>query len=350
LVDALDPEVLQVVNGAVDETTALLDEKFDKIIYTGNGTVGKIVAKKAAEHLTPVLLELGGKSPVFITENYPNLKLAAKRVAMAKNSNAGQVCISPDYILAHESVYEDFIEALQSQYDKYYGDAKDEKGYGKIVHDRAFKRLESTLEDTQGKIVYQNGELNASSRFFPPTIVRDVTFEDSLMKDEIFGPILPVIKYSDLDDAIDKVITYHDTPLALYVFTKNKAQENKILSKIRSGAALVNDALVHAIVSELPFGGVGNSGQGNYHGIHGFNSFSHDRAYLNQPDWTESLFEASFPPVSNWDLKLSTFFLTPSENINRVGPVFKKQYWFHGLVLAAGLAGSYFGFAKSCKG
>jgi acyl-CoA reductase-like NAD-dependent aldehyde dehydrogenase len=269
---------------------------------------------------------------------------------MAKNSNAGQVCISPDYILAHESVYEDFIEALQSQYDKYYGDAKDEKGYGKIVHDRAFKRLESTLEDTQGKIVYQNGELNASSRFFPPTIVRDVTFEDSLMKDEIFGPILPVIKYSDLDDAIDKVITYHDTPLALYVFTKNKAQENKILSKIRSGAALVNDALVHAIVSELPFGGVGNSGQGNYHGIHGFNSFSHDRAYLNQPDWTESLFEASFPPVSNWDLKLSTFFLTPSENINRVGPVFKKQYWFHGLVLAAGLAGSYFGFAKSCKG
>lgn len=346
LTDALDPEIIQLVDGGVEETTAVLNEKFDKIIYTGGGVVGKIIAKKASETLTPVILELGGKSPVFVTENCDNIELAAKKIALVKNSNAGQICVSSDHVLVHESKYEEFIEAVIKKTQELYG-KNAEEDYGKVVNQRAFKRLESILERTEGKIIYQNGEPNSETRFFPSTIVRDVTFQDSLMEGEIFGPILPIIKYSNLDEAISNVTKYHDTPLALYIFSSNKTEQEHIISNIRSGAVLVNEVLFHAGISALPFGGVGQSGYGNYHGIYGFDSFSHDRAYLNQPNWTAVLFESSFPPISKLDLKLTKYFLVPKENINRKGPVFKSQMIFYLLAITAGAIGSYLGFTRT---
>ncbi|KAH3680824.1 hypothetical protein WICPIJ_008107 [Wickerhamomyces pijperi] len=326
LSDTLDSDTFAVVNGAVRETSALLDQKFDMIFYTGSGAVGKIIAKKAAENLTPCILELGGKSPVFIGEGLSSyeLNLSAKRILHGKFTNAGQTCVAPDYVLVHESHYDEFTALLLKNVQKLYGSV-DSESYSKIVHERSFDRLTDIVTRTSGEIIH-SGDNSREHRFFSPTIIKDVTFEDSTMKDEMFGPVLPIIKYSSLSSAIDNVVRYHDTPLALYIFSQDQRERDIISTRIRSGAVLFNETLIHVGISQLPFGGIGQSGYGDYHGKNSFEAFTQNRASLTQPFWAEPLFDVKYPPVTNFDLKLASTFTIPFVSLNRTGPVFSRSF------------------------
>lgn len=345
LSEALDSDTFTVIYGGVDETTALLDQKFDKILYTGSGAVGKIIAKKAAENLTPCILELGGKSPAFVGErlNSRQLNLSAKRILHGKFTNAGQTCVAPDYLLVHESSYDEFITALLKNVKTLYGDA-DINNYNKLVHERSFEKLNQMINETSGEIIY-SGEHSKEHRFFNPTIIKGVTFEDSTMKGENFGPVLPIIKYSSLNSVIDDVVKYHDTPLALYIFSQNKSERELISTRIRSGAVLFNETLIHVGISQLPFGGIGQSGYGDYHGKYSFDAFTQKRASLDQPFWAEPLFEVKYPPLTNFDLALADTFTIPFVKLNRTGPVFSKSYKLlrFGAIFIVAFAGLYAG-------
>ncbi|KAH3673323.1 hypothetical protein WICMUC_003783 [Wickerhamomyces mucosus] len=343
----LDNESIAVINGGVEETTVLLQEKFDKILYTGNGTVGKIIAKKAAETLTPVILELGGKSPSFITENtdVKNLKIITKRLLLGKFINAGQTCIAPDYLLVHESKYDETLQNLLENVKLLYGDSNF-RNYSKIIHERSFERLNNIINNSHGTIIF-SGENAADKRFLHPTIIKDVTFEDSTMKEELFGPILPIIKYSNLNDIIDEVIIHHDTPLALYIFSNSSEDHNLISTRIRSGSIVFNETLLQAGIAQLPFGGIGSSGYGDYHGKSSFYAFTSQRASLNQPLWVEPFFEVKYPPISDFKLRVASFFAVPSPKFGRTGPVVPAfnitKIFKHTLFIVAFL-GVYFGY------
>ncbi|ONH68197.1 Beta-apo-4'-carotenal oxygenase [Cyberlindnera fabianii] len=319
LSDALDNELIQIVNGGIEETTALLEQKFDKVIYTGSGTVGTIIAKKCAETLTPCILELGGKSPAFITKNCRSLDLAAKRIVFAKFVNAGQTCVTVDYAQVHRDVYDEFVKLLIKWTKKLFGEASVET-YGKIVNQRNTERVANIIKDSKGEVIY-GGDFDIEERYISPTVVKDVTFSDSLMQGEIFGPVLPVVPFDDLDAAITNVVAYHDTPLALYAFTDNKDEIYAIQSRIRSGAFLINDAIIHVGMAQLPFGGIGSSGNGNYHGYASFKSFTHERSCLKQPFWVEPLFEAKYPPTTNFDLAVAKTAMVPPAWFGRTGKI-----------------------------
>ncbi|AXT50943.1 aldehyde dehydrogenase family protein [Aquimarina sp. BL5] len=271
-----DSKFFKVIEGGVKETTELLKIKFDKIFFTGSIQVGKIVYQAAAKHLTPVTLELGGKSPAIITKDV-NIDMTAKRLVWAKFLNTGQTCIAPDYIMVASSVQDQLLLAIKKHIES--ADYKIEnQNYTQIVNQKNFERLQNFIEEDK---VYFGGHCDAETRVISPTVMSGVTFSDKVMQEEIFGPILPVISFDDLDNAIADIKTL-SKPLSCYIFTKNKAVKNKILNEISFGGGAVNDAVMHFMEQNLPFGGVGDSGMGNYHGKAGFETFSHYKSILQK--------------------------------------------------------------------
>lgn len=275
----VDPTCIEIVEGAVPETTKLLEQRFDHIFYTGNGTVGRIIMRAAAEHLTPVTLELGGKSPTIV-DRTADLDVTAKRIVWGKFFNAGQTCVAPDYVLVEESVHDALLTRMVAAVREFYGDDPQRSdSYCRIVNERHHDRLTKLLDS--GEIAC-GGQHDKSDRFIAPTILRDVTWDDAVMKEEIFGPILPVLAVRDVDEAI-RTVNDHDKPLALYVFSSDKSTQKKVLARTSSGGATVNHVWMHLAVPDLPFGGVGESGMGAYHGKHSFDVFSHRKAVLRKP-------------------------------------------------------------------
>lgn len=307
LIEKLDSDCFGVANGGKDETTALLNEKWDKIFYTGNSMVGTIIAKKAAETLTPVALELGGRNPAFVTRN-TDLRLAARRLLWGKHINAGQVCISQNYTMVDADVCDEFVQQLRVAYKEYYPQgAKESPDFGRIVSDHHFARVKKMLDSTQGKIVI-GGETDAATRFIAPTIVIVKDQNDSLITEESFGPLLPILPVANLDDAIRIANEVHSTPLGLYAFG-NKEEVNRILKGTTSGGATIGDALFHASIPTLAFGGVGDSGQGSYRGKASFDCFTHRRPITRTPGWMEKLLDIRYPPYSG---KVRFIILSPS--------------------------------------
>ena len=288
--DNFSSEFIIVIEGGIHETTELLDQKFDKIFFTGSSAIGRIVYQAAAKNLTPVTLELGGKSPAIITAN-SNLKQSAKRLVWAKFINAGQTCIAPDYIMVDETVKDELLLQLKRYIEKF-DYSFENNNYVQIINERNFNRLVELIDETK---IYHGGKTNLQNLYFAPTILTDITFNDKVMNDEIFGPILPVISYSNLDEAIAKV-KLRPKPLACYIFTNDKTIRNKLLSEISFGGGAINDAVMHVSNSNIPFGGVGNSGIGSYHGDAGFATFSHYKSILDKPFWLEP--NLKYPPYT----------------------------------------------------
>lgn len=272
-----------VINGGVETSQALLHLSFDYIFFTGGTRVGKLVMKAAAEHLTPVTLELGGKSPAII-DSSADLEVAASRLVWGKFYNAGQTCIAPDYLLVHYSVHTELVKRMVEKITSFYGsDPQKCPDLARIIDSCHFKRLRA-LVDPQ-KVVY-GGQMDEKARYIGPTILDGVSVNDPVMQEEIFGPILPVLTYETLEEAF-AIIQKHPNPLALYIFTRNKAVERRVISEVPFGGGCVNDVISHFASSEIPFGGRGASGMGSYHGKHTFNTFTHSKSIIrraNRPD------------------------------------------------------------------
>lgn len=291
-------EVLHVIEGAVEETTALLKHPFDYIFYTGSTAVGKIIMRAASEHLTPVVLELGGKSPAIIDEN-ANLKMAAKRIVWGKFLNGGQTCVAPDYLLAHQSIKDQLIKEIKNQLKQIQGaNAMESEAFVRIINPRHFKRL-IELIDKEKMII--GGNTCENELYIEPTVLDRVSFDDKVMQEEIFGPILPIISYTDLNWAIDQIKS-RPKPLALYLFTNSKSIQKKVLNEVSFGGGAINDVIMHLANTKLPFGGVGNSGMGNYHGKYGFDTFSHQKSIIKKTNWFEPWFK--YPPYTKGKLNL----------------------------------------------
>lgn len=274
----VDGGAVKVMEGGVAETTALLAQRWDHIFYTGNGTVGRIVMAAAAEHLTPVTLELGGKSPCIV-DRTANLDVAARRIVFGKFYNAGQTCVAPDHVLVEDMVHDALINRLVSTIREFYGDdPKATPDFGRIINERHHARLTKLL--SSGETVV-GGQSDASERYIAPTILRDVKPTDPVMQEEIFGPILPVISVPTVDAAIAHV-NRGDKPLALYVFSRDRRTQEHVIKNTSAGGTTVNHVWFHLGVPDLPFGGVGNSGMGAYHGRHSFETFSHQRGVLKK--------------------------------------------------------------------
>ncbi len=272
------PEYLHVIAGGVEETQALLKEKFDYIFFTGGTSIGKIIYQAAAKHLTPVTLELGGKSPCIVDRD-THLQHTAKRIMWGKFVNAGQTCIAPDYILVDKKIKSDLVEKFKTCLKGFYGDNPQKSPYyGRIINQKHFERLSTYLSG--GNIVL-GGQTDAENLYIAPTIIDNVDIEHPLMQEEIFGPILPIIEYDHIQQAID-FIKSRPKPLALYMFSTNQGRIDSVLNSTSAGGVTINDTLMHIANGSLPFGGVGDSGIGAYHGEHSFNLFSHKKAVLHR--------------------------------------------------------------------
>lgn len=294
----LDNDAFSVVEGAVEATTALLALPFDHIMYTGNGQVGRIVMTAAAKHLTPVTLELGGKSPVYVDES-ADINITAQRIAWGKWMNAGQTCIAPDYIITPKSMITPLVTALKKQITNMFGkDPKQSKSYGRIVNERHAERISLYLS---GLDVEVGGEYDIKNRYIAPTIVVNPPLDSALMTDEIFGAILPIIAIEDFDSA-KAFVKARDKPLSAYIFSKDKAQCQAWVNEISAGSQCINDVIMFNAVPELPFGGVGPSGMGQYSGQAGFDNFSHLKSVLVRPFIKDLL--VRFAPYSKFKFKL----------------------------------------------
>lgn len=276
----LDPSAIAFVEGGVEDTTSLLEQKFDHILYTGNGTVGRIVASAAARHLTPTTLELGGKSPAIVDRD-ANLKQAASRIAFAKWSNAGQTCIAVDHVWVHHDVHDEFVERLATEVRERYGeDPKQSPDFGRIVNERHTARIAALIDGGGYDEVAVGGDVDVEGRYVAPTVLTGVKPDAAVMGEEIFGPVLPVLGFTDISEPIAH-INQGDHPLALYVFSRHNG--DRVLGATTSGGACVNDTMMQVFPPSLPFGGVGESGYGAYHGKWGFETFSHRRAVYRRP-------------------------------------------------------------------
>lgn len=301
--ECFNPEYVAVVTGGRAENTCLLDADFDYIFFTGSKTVGKEVMRHAAEHLTPVTLELGGKSPCIVAPD-ADLKLAARRIVFGKYLNCGQTCVAPDYILCHSSVYEKFIEYVKAEIIRQFSDKPLENPeYGKIINEKHFNRILGLID--RDKLVF-GGASDADALRIEPVVMRDITEDDAVMKEEIFGPVMPVLSYDDTEGMIAR-INSHDHPLALYVFSGNKAFIKKITSSISFGGGCVNDTIIHLATSNMGFGGVGGSGMGSYHGRDGFNTFSHRKSIVDKKTWLD--LPMRYQPYSGLMDKMIRMFL-----------------------------------------
>ncbi|GAA0465693.1 aldehyde dehydrogenase family protein [Streptomyces stramineus] len=275
----LDPRAVTVVEGGVPETTALLEERFDHIFYTGNGTVGRIVMAAAARHLTPVTLELGGKSPVFVDRG-TDVKTVAARLAAGKFLNAGQTCVAPDYVLTDPGTARELEAALAEAVEALYGaDPAASGAYGRIVNTRHFDRLAALLDS--GRLV-TGGGTDRAAKYIAPTVLGGVDADSPVMREEIFGPILPIVEVGGLDEAI-AFVNERDKPLALYAFTESEETRERLLAETSSGGVGFGLPVAHLTVPDLPFGGVGESGMGSYHGRWSIETFSHRKAVLHKP-------------------------------------------------------------------
>ena len=289
-----------VAEGGIEETTEILKLKFDKIFFTGSPKVGQIIYEAAAKHLTPVTLELGGKSPAIVTSS-ANFEVAAKRIVWGKFLNAGQTCVAPDYILVDEKVKDSFLDSLQSYIQKFNYHSESEN-YTQIINQRNFDRLVNLIDQEK---VYFGGKTDAAKRYIEPTIMHDVTWNDKVMQEEIFGPILPVLTFKNFNEALLQIAAY-EKPLSAYLFSDNSEEKEEFTTKISFGGGCINDVVMHLSNDYLPFGGVGNSGIGNYHGKYGFDAFSHQKAVLDRATWGEP--DLKYPPYNdkklNWIKKL----------------------------------------------
>lgn len=312
---SLDSSCYTCVQGGVAETTALLEEKWDKIFYTGSVRVAKIIAKKAAETLTSCTLELGGKNPAIVTAN-ADLRLAAKRLLWGKLHNVGQICLSQNYILVDKIVFPEFFQEIRVAMKEFYpGGTKASQHYGRIVNRTQWQRLKHLLRDSKGTVL-MGGSMDEADLFMEPTIVQVNDINDSLMTDENFGPILTLYPVENLSQAIHIANLVHATPLATYSFG-TKMETDRVLNEIRSGGASINDSWVHGTVSTLSFGGVGDSGSGAYRGRASFECFSHRKSYTTTPAWGEGLLSLRYPP---YDGKLQIY-----QDITSMKPTFDRD-------------------------
>jgi len=331
----LDPEAVACVTGGVATATALLKEQWDHIMYTGNGAVGKVVMSAAAKHLTPVTLELGGKSPCVVDKNC-NLALAAKRILNGKTFNCGQICLAPDYVLLHKSHEAAFFEELKKELAQFYpkGQQQDES-YARIINENHFKRLKGLLADHGGEEVIGGlSQCSEKDRPFVTTVVKNPSLSSKLMQEEVFGPILPVVVVNDIEEAIE-IINARDKPLGLYVFSNNQSTVDSVLTRCPSGGVTINDFLFHIVVDDLPFGGVGPSGIGVTHGRAGFDEFCHLRSVLHRGNTSIDLLgSARYPPFDESKYKLLTKMTLHAPKVKAVLGVVAKV----GLPLVMGAA------------
>jgi aldehyde dehydrogenase (NAD+) len=287
------PDAVAVVEGGVPETTTLLEQRWDHIFFTGSTNVGKVVMAAAAKHLTPVTLELGGKSPCIVDEDV-DLDVAARRIVWGKFWNAGQTCVAPDHLLVHEAVARPFEERLVATIREFYGeDPQQSPDYARIVSERHHRRLVGMLG--QGELV-TGGQHDAESRYLAPTLLREPPAEAQVMQEEIFGPILPLLTVRNVGEAIERV-NAGPKPLALYVFSNDRGRQEQVLSETSSGGACVNDTIAHLTVPDLPFGGVGDSGMGAYHGRTSFETFSHRKGVMAKSNWPDV--KLRYPPYAD---------------------------------------------------
>jgi len=294
----LDSDCVKVVEGGVLETSALLELAWDHILYTGGGNVGRIVMAAAAKNLTPVTLELGGKSPCVVMPD-ADLETTARRIAWGKFTNAGQTCIAPDYLLVDAKTEKKLVPLLQQVVSEMFGENPEaSESYGRIVNDRHFARLAGFMNSGD---VAVGGQTNAEARYIAPTVLTGVSAESPVMQEEIFGPILPVVRADDLEASI-RFIRAGDKPLAAYIFTNDTAAQERFLEKTSCGSTCVNDTMMFMAVDELPFGGVGPSGMGNYSGEYGFRTFSHMKAVMKRGWWPD--FAVRYAPFSDKKFKL----------------------------------------------
>lgn len=274
--ETFDEKYVAIVQGGKEENEMLLKHRFDIIFFTGSPTLGKVVMLAAAEHLTPVILELGGKSPCIVDES-ANIDVAAKRIAWSKTINAGQTCVAPDYLLVHESVKDKLLAKIESEFVKMFGeDSQKSEFYPRIVNQKALDRLKKLM--LHGTIRF-GGKVDENDKFISPTIIDDVKPEYPVMQEEIFGPILPVLTFKNIQESID-FVNKNEKPLALYIYSNTKTA-NEVLLKTSSGGACINDGLMHIANHHLPFSGVGNSGMGGYHGYRSFLAFSNEKAFVS---------------------------------------------------------------------
>ena len=300
--EALPEKYAAVVTGGREENTALLEEKWDKIFFTGSKAVGRTVLEKAAKHLTPCTLELGGKSPVIIDQD-AKIETAARRIVFGKFLNCGQTCVAPDYVFVHKAVKDEFIEAVIRQTKGQFGDYLDNKDYGKIINEKHFDRIAGLIDPA--KTVY-GGRLDRDLLKIEPTILAGVTPEDAVMQQEIFGPVLPILEYEYARDVIN-YIEANEKPLALYVFTENPGFARYFVEHVRYGGGCVNDVIIHLANSSMGFGGVGESGMGSYHGKAGFDCFTHEKGIVDKKTWID--LKMRYQPYTKRMEKLVKMFL-----------------------------------------
>ena len=296
--DIFPPEYVTVVTGGREENNYLLDEKFDCIFFTGSKSVGKMVMEKAAKHLTTVTLELGGKSPCIVHAD-ADLKLAARRIVFGKYLNCGQTCVAPDYILCHESIKDRFVECVKEEIKRQYGKAE----YGKIINRKHFDRVCSLIDPAK---VVVGGNSDPDTLQIEPTVMDNVTWEDAVMQEEIFGPIMPVLTYTSIDQVIE-LVNGRDKPLALYIFAKDKSVIRKVTGRCAYGGGCVNDVVIHLATSSMGFGGVGESGMGSYHGKIGFDTFTHYKSIVDKKTWLD--LPMRYQPYSKLYDKMIRMFL-----------------------------------------
>ena len=298
-----DPELVSVVEGGRAENAALLDQTFDYIFFTGGTVVGKLVMSKAAEHLTPVTLELGGKSPCVVAAD-ADIKVAAARIVFGKYLNCGQTCVAPDYVLVDERVHDRLIEEVRSQIDAMFGASPlDNPQWGRIINEKHFERLRGLIDPAK---VVVGGQFRPETLQISPTVMDGVTEDDAVMGEEIFGPVMPVITFEDLAEA-EAFIKRRPKPLALYLFTKSRAVEDRFLAHVPFGGGCVNDTIVHLATSDMGFGGVGASGMGSYHGKKSFDTFSHEKSILKKHLWLD--LPMRYQPYLPWKDKAIRMFL-----------------------------------------
>ena len=275
-------EYVAVVDGGRAENQSLLDEKFDYIFFTGSKAVGKVVLQKAAQNITPVTLELGGKSPTIVDET-ANLKISARRLVFGKGFNVGQTCVAPDYVYVHESVKDAFVALVKEEIERQFGDCLHNEDYGCIINEKHYNRIMGLIDPAK---VVHGGQGNPENRKIQMTVLDNVTWDDAVMKEEIFGPIIPILTYTDLRDVVD-VIKGYDKPLALYIFSKNKENIEFVHSSCSFGGGCVNETDIHVITTSMGFGGVGESGMGQYHGKNGFDTFTHYTSIVDKMTWID---------------------------------------------------------------
>lgn len=301
--EAFDPEYVALITGGREENKSLLNQKFDYIFFTGSQTVGKVVLREAAEHLTPVTLELGGKSPCIVDES-ANIKLTARRLVFGKYLNCGQTCVAPDYILCHESKVDELIQACKEEILRQFGsEPLHNPNYGKIINQKHFERVSKLIDSN--KIVY-GGHIDSQTLKIEPTILNSVTWEDPVMKEEIFGPIMPILTYHSIQE-IPALLQDKPKPLAFYVFSNNKENIQYLTKTCQFGGGCINDVIIHLATTNMGFGGVGESGMGAYHGKVGFDTFSHKKSIVDKKTWID--LPMRYQPYTKINSKLVHFFM-----------------------------------------